>query len=176
MTEKPAHSASGSVAPEPLRRRRAFARSIASLDEIFAFVRALLDARGVGEADAYAIVMTIEELFTNMVKYNAAGSGRIGLEIECGSDAVACRLTDHDSERFDVTRAPDVDIHQPVEQRRPGGLGIHLVRRLVDALDYDYSGRRSRISFRRTLTGAAAGKNHASVGSASGGSDEPGLT
>lgn len=164
-----------SVTRKSLREQRDFARSIDSLEEIFAFVRPALVERGVGEADTYAIVMTIEELFTNMVKYNAAGSGRIGLEIECGSDAVTCRLTDPDSDRFDVTRAPDVDIHQPVEQRRPGGLGIHLVRRMVDALDYDYAGRRSRISFRRTLAGAAGGKRNTSVGSVSGGSDEAGL-
>lgn len=163
------------VTRKSLREQRDFARSIDSLEEIFAFVRSALDGRDIGEADTYAIVMTIEELFTNMVKYNAAGSGRIGLEIECGPDAVTCRLTDPDSDRFDVTQAPDVDIHQPVEQRRPGGLGIHLVRRMVDALDYEYSGRRSRISFRRTLAGAGAGRKNASIGSASGGSDEGGL-
>jgi serine/threonine-protein kinase RsbW len=175
MTEELLPSATGSVTQQSSRAQCEFARSIDSLAEIFAFVRSLLEAHGVGGADAYAIDMTIEELFTNMVKYNALGCGSIGLEIECNADAVNCRLTDPDSERFDMTQAPDVDIHQPVEQRRPGGLGIHLVRRMVDALNYDYAGRCSRISFRRTLVAAAAGKNLAAAGSTAGGSDEPGL-
>ena len=144
------------VVAAPVRAQRDFERSFAALDDIFAFVRSHLDVRGAGEADAYAIDLTIEELFTNMVKYNAAGSGSIGIEIELGPDAFTCRLTDPDSDRFDMTAAPDADIHQPVERRRPGGLGIHLVRRLVDSMEYDYSGRRSRVSFTRKLGGSGS--------------------
>ena len=62
-------------------------------------------------------------------------------------------LTDHGVAAFDVTRAPDADVTLPIEQRRPGGLGLHLVRRLLDAIEYDYAeeSRRSRITFRKTL-------------------------
>jgi len=147
-----------------MREQRDFARSIDSLAEIFAFVRAALGHGSANETDVYAIDMGIEELFTNMVKYNAGGSGRITLELECGPDAVLCRLTDPDSERFDMTAAPDANITLPVGQRRPGGLGLHLLRRMVDSIDYDYSGRRSTVSFRKrfgstqVVTEAAAAK------------------
>jgi phosphoserine phosphatase len=133
-------------------KRREFARSLDSLEEIFSFVRAILEEIGASDADSYAVTMAVEELFTNMVKYNAAGSGAITLEIECIGDEVVCQLTDPDSERFDVTAVPDADIRQPVEQRRPGGLGLHLIRRMLDAIDYEYSGRSSRITFRKRLT------------------------
>ena len=147
------------------RERREFARSFDALEAVFAFVQPLLGARGVGAADAYAIVMTIEEFFTNMVKYNAAGSGRLAIELECGADSVTCRLTDPDSDRFDPTQAPDARIDLPVEQRRPGGLGIHLVRRLVDSIEYEYAGRCSRIIFTKRLNGEPGA-------AAAGGSDE----
>jgi len=153
-----------SAAGSQVQVQRDFARGNDSLDEVFAFVQSALDAGGAGGADAYAILMTVEELFTNMVKYNATGAGRIDLEIECRSGSVACVLTDPDSERFDMTRAPEVDIHQPVEQRRPGGLGIHLVRRLVDSIAYEYAGRCSRIRFCRAFSDTTAG-----------GSDQAGL-
>ena len=48
-------------------------------------------------------------------------------------------LTDYDVEPFDVTQAPDVDVTLPIEQRKPGGLGLHLIRRLVDSIEYEYS-------------------------------------
>lgn len=132
----------------------AFARSFDALEEVFAFIRKTLDACDAGEAERYAIEFTAEELFTNMVKYNAAGGGPIVLEIERSGAELVCRLTDPDSDRFDVTRAPDADIHMPTDRRRPGGLGLHLIRRLVDSIDYDYSERRSRITFRKTLGSA----------------------
>jgi serine/threonine-protein kinase RsbW len=168
MSDRSVPSASGSAAQEPLREQRDFARSFDSLEQIFAMVRRMLDARGVGEADAYAIAMAIEELFTNMVKYNAQGLGRIGLEIVCGDKDVTCSLVDPDSERFDINAMPDANVHLPVEQRRPGGLGIHLIRRMVDSIDYDYAGRRSRITFRKTLNRAWAEP----AGATGGGSDK----
>jgi anti-sigma regulatory factor (Ser/Thr protein kinase) len=64
---------------------------------------------------------------------------------------IECRITDPDSERFDVTAVPDVDVAAGADQRQPGGLGLHLSRRLADDLQYDYSGRTSRITFRKAL-------------------------
>lgn len=151
MTDRSAPSTPAPGVPASPRERREFARSFDSLEEIFAFVRGILDSRGVDAADAYAIVMAIEEFFTNMVKYNANGRGPIALEVQCSAGAVTCSLTDPDSDRFDVNAVPDANINLPAEQRRPGGLGIHLIRRMLDSIDYDHADRRSRITFRRTL-------------------------
>lgn len=147
MTERSKRSMPASATADTVCEQRDFARSFDSLVEIFALVRQALAHGSANETDVYAIAMTIEELFTNMVKYNANGSGRITVEMQCSRDAAVCRLTDPDSDRFDMTAAPDANIGLPAEQRRPGGLGLHLIRRMVDSIDYDYSGRRSTISF-----------------------------
>ena len=43
-------------------------------------------------------------------------------------------------------------------QRRPGGLGLHLIRQMVDSIEYEYNEaeRRSRITLRLTVAGAAS--------------------
>jgi anti-sigma regulatory factor (Ser/Thr protein kinase) len=81
---------------------------------------------------------------------------------------VEVTLTDHDVERFDVTQAPDANINLPLEQRRPGGLGLHLIRRLVDSMTYEYSNeeRRSRITFCKTTAG---GKGPGTIAETGGG-------
>jgi phosphoserine phosphatase len=135
----------------PLHWQHDFPRSFDALDDMLTLVRHHLVEHGVGEGDCYAVCVAVEELFTNMVKYNPDGSGPIRVQIESTHTLLTCSLTDPDSDRFDVTEQPDANVGLPVEERVPGGLGIHIVRRLVDSIDYDYVERCSRITFRRTL-------------------------
>jgi len=118
-----------------------------SLAAVFEFIEGFFQERQLDPGLLYAVNFTVEELFTNMVKYNPAGSGDIGLSLARTADGVAVSLTDHADQPFDVTRAPAVDIDQPLEERRPGGLGLHLIRQMVDHIDYEYRDGCSTISF-----------------------------
>ena len=131
---------------------RLFARSFDSLEEIFAFTADFFALHRIDPGLLPTVDLTLEELFTNMVKYSPAGEPNIRIEMATAEGGVEVTLTDYDVERFDVTQAPDADIDLPIEERRPGGLGLHLIRRLVDSLQYEYSNesRRSRITFRKT--------------------------
>jgi serine/threonine-protein kinase RsbW len=90
--------------------------------------------------------LIVEELFTNLVKYggNAREEIRIALDREPGRLVIV--LQDFDSERFDLTQTKPVDIDAPLRERRPGGLGIHLVKRMADDVRYDYANRVSTIT------------------------------
>ena len=68
-------------------------------------------------------------------------------------------LVDRDVEPFDITRSPGVDIDAPIEQRKPGGLGLHLIRKLAESVTYTYAKERreSRISLRFTGSGRTRG-------------------
>ena len=94
----------------------------------------------------------VEELFTNMVKYATGSTRDVRLDVAAIAGGVEVTLTDYDVPPFDVTRAPDVDTAAPIDARRPGGLGLHLIRRMVDAIEYRYDGatRESRTTFRKT--------------------------
>jgi anti-sigma regulatory factor (Ser/Thr protein kinase) len=71
---------------------------------------------------------------------------------------VELTLIDRDVEPFDITRSAEVDIHAPIAEREPGGLGLHLIRRMADCVEYDYTKetRQSRIRLRITESGLAA--------------------
>ena len=127
---------------------RTFKRSFDELEAIFAFTRENMNAELAKTMD-----FVLEELFTNVVKYGAKGSAapvRIDIvRVEGGAEVT---IIDTDAEPFDVTQAPDADINLPLAQREPGGLGIHLLRKMEDTLQYRYVAeeRTSRITFRKT--------------------------
>jgi len=122
-----------------------FTRDISSLEAIFAYLGERAGSMELDEQTSFVVKMAVEELFTNMVKYNKNGRSDIGIGIERDKGSVTVRMEDADSEPFDITALEKVDTSAPLEQRRPGGLGIHLVRCLMDEVHYDFKNRRTTI-------------------------------
>lgn len=133
--------------------RRGFAREIASLGEIFQFLEEFVERHEADERTALAINLVVEELFTNMVRHNLGGSTEIVICLEWLDGQLNLELIDTEVEDFDLDTVDEVPVTAGIDQRRPGGLGIHLVRSLVDDLQYDYRAedRRMRISVVKTL-------------------------
>lgn len=132
-------------------------RRIDALQDLFAFTARTWAQAGLAPELLPRVDLVLEELFTNVVKYGG-GAAPVRLDIRTVEGGVEVALSDPEARYFDVTRAPAVDTAAPVEQRRPGGLGLHLIRQLVDSLDYRYAedSRSSCVTFRVTGTGTAA--------------------
>ena len=128
-----------------------FPRELSALNRIFDFVARFVAAEDLGAAERYALGFTIEELFTNFLKYSPGGSGEIEVTLERRGPDVVGIVVNPDAENFDVAHTPDVDISLPAGKRQTGGLGLHLVRRVMDTVDYEYAGRQSRITFRKRV-------------------------
>ena len=131
--------------------QKKFARSYESLKEIYDFTEALLESAQVAQSVRYPVHFAMEELFTNMVKYNPENTQDISLDVETDSSNVTVTMVDYDVDAFDVSRERPVDTESPLEKRPVGGLGLHLIRHMVDTLNYQYSDRQSRITFTKGL-------------------------
>ena len=134
---------------------RAFTRSFDSIAPMVAYTAESFAKLDIDPKLLATIDFAVEELFTNMVKYATGSIAPVHVDLTAIEGGVEVTLTDVGVEPFDVTRAPDVDVSAPIEQRRPGGLGLHLIRRMVDAIEYRYTDatRESRITFRKTVAG-----------------------
>jgi sigma-B regulation protein RsbU (phosphoserine phosphatase) len=138
---------------------RSFGRAFGSLAAIFAFSADFFARHGIVRELLSTVDLALEELFTNMVKYSTTSDAEVRIEMTPVDGGVEVTMIDYDVEPFDMTRLPEVDVTLPIEARRPGGLGLHLIRHLLDSIDYEYSGdrRQSRITFRKTGGGPASG-------------------
>ena len=91
----------------------------------------------------------------NLVKYNRGTTRDITLRLDWvgagDGDAVEVSLTDHDVDPFDPTRPPELDVAAPLAARRPNGMGLYLVSKMVDAIHYEYRNRESKVTFTKRM-------------------------
>lgn len=138
--------------------QRAFPRDVRSLGDIFLFVKESLESVGIPAEPSvtFWVDLIVEELFTNAVKYGGKGGRDVAIHLDRDGDSLVIRLTDFEAEEFDVTAVPEVDTGKPLSERRPGGLGLHLVRRIADDVSYEYKDRTSTITVTKRWEGAGA--------------------
>ena len=126
---------------------KAFERSVDIVPDVYRFSEDVMVAGNIEESLRFPIHLALEELFVNLVTYNPGAKQDIVVEVEVTDAGVAVTITDKDAAEFDVTVDPGVDTSASLEERRPGGLGLHLIQRMVDTLEYDYRNGRSKIRF-----------------------------
>ena len=128
-----------------------FKRTFDALPEIAQFTEDVFASHRIEPSLRPSVDLVLEELFTNMVKYGK-GNQPVRITLRRCPGGVEGTLTDSGVDSFDVTQAPAPDTAAPLQERRAGGLGLHLVRKLVDAIEYEYlkDSRQSRVKFRIT--------------------------
>ena len=127
-----------------------FRRSLDSLNETSEFLRGFFARQGISSGHLESVTLAVEELFTNMLKYGG-GDGEILIGLERKDRELAVSLTDFDVEPFDVTQVPEIRVDRPLSERQPGGLGIHLVKKMMDRIEYQYVDRRGTTTFFKKL-------------------------
>jgi len=115
------------------------------------------DAHAVPAAARRSLGVVVDELLTNTISYGFAGrdGGEVTVAVELSADRLTVTLSD-DGTPFDPLSAAAPDLAAPVEERRIGGLGIHLVRRMMDDVGYRRSAGRNVVTLAKRLTGGIA--------------------
>ena len=126
---------------------QSFKRNIESVADIYRFSEDVMAAADIDESVRFPVHLAMEELFVNLVSYNPGARQDILIDVQIADSRVVVTITDHDAAEFDVTRARPVDTGASLRERKPGGLGLHLIQHMVDTLEYDYRDGRSRIRF-----------------------------
>ncbi len=118
---------------------------LSALEEAEAFV-----GKALGDAPPKALAqlgVAVDEVFSNIARYSGASAVEIGCEASQGS----CQLWFlDDGVPYDPTTQPEPDTGIPAEEREPGGLGILIVRRTMDRVEYCREAGRNRLTLEKT--------------------------
>ena len=126
--------------PEPPRTELDFSLSVSAEVANLAVIRHFVEDRASDlKADRKAIddmLQAVEEAAANIIFHGYHGQpGDIEIEMGQEQGALVVRLRDQ-ALPFDPTRVPPPDLTSPLETRRFGGLGVHLIRQFTDQMTY----------------------------------------
>ena len=97
------------------------------------------------------IGVAIDELFSNVVRYS--GSANMKLILHVNEDVLTAKLTFIDEGvEYDPLSKADPDITLSAEDREIGGLGIFLVKKIMDGVEYKRDGHKNVLTVVKKLT------------------------
>lgn len=112
------------------------AAKLENLAAIRRFVEETTTALGADPTTATEIVLAVDEAAANIIAHGYRGhSGPIAIQVKRSHDALVICLRDK-APPFDPTSAPAIDLTAPLEERIAGGLGVHLIRTIMDEVTH----------------------------------------
>lgn len=128
------------------------ANDIAELSRVAESVEEFCASQAIPAGNAFKLNIALEELLTNTISYGYEDSGRheIAIDIAREGETIVAELSD-DARPYDPLNAPPPDLESAIEDRRVGGLGVHLVKTMMDDVRYAYRDGRNHITLRKNI-------------------------
>ncbi len=99
------------------------------------------------------VKIAVDEIFSNIIKHtDLLGGGDVKVLVRTETDPGAIVITFIDRGRpFNPLLAEEPDVTVPAKKRRIGGLGLLMVRRLMDSVEYEYKDEQNILTIRKNL-------------------------
>ncbi len=141
-------SAAPARAGRPARRKPSLVLVIPSRTEFLGLVRELAqrmaELAGFDPVMAKGLALAVDEATTNILEHAYADARDRQVELHFEDRGAELRVDLLDTgERVDPRAVPRVDLPRFVSERRTGGLGVHLMGKIMDSVTYRRSARRN---------------------------------
>lgn len=121
------------------------------MDEVLDFVSSVLDAHGCTPRTRTQLRMAMEEVYVNVAHYAyPSHDGWAEIRGSVDNGVATFRLIDGGTP-FDPLAKPDPDVLLSGEERGIGGLGIYMVKSMVDEVEYVYRDGCNQLTLRKRL-------------------------
>ena len=125
----------------------------AEIPAVLALLEAAMHAHGFRTDDILDTQLAVEEVITNTIVhgYKKAG-GQITISCRINPSHLEVRIQDS-APRFDPLSIPNPKLDGAVEERKIGGLGVYLVRQVMDDVSYHYENGKNILVLIKRRTG-----------------------
>ena len=108
------------------------------LDEIREFVAEVARQGGFVDREIFSIQLAADEAASNVIEHAYAGIANGEMECSCWVEGDLLVITLHDDGKpFDPARVKQPDLKADLSKRQIGGLGVYLIRQLMDEVRYE---------------------------------------
>lgn len=120
--------------------------NLPDLSRVAELMTSFLEEHGVPPAAVFAANLAVEEIATNTIKYGLFPEANPGIAVtvSVSADHVEVVIED-EAAAFDPFAVETPDTSAPLAERAVGGLGIHLIRNMLDTFSYERSEGRNII-------------------------------
>jgi anti-sigma regulatory factor (Ser/Thr protein kinase) len=125
---------------------------VAELERLMGWLDAFCERHQIPEEAHYHMNIAVEELVLNAIKHGHCSPTQGAIEVGLGlsGQELHIRITDTGIP-FNPLNVPPPDLTRSLADRPIGGLGIHLVRSLMNSIEYDREGGENRVRLRKDL-------------------------
>jgi anti-sigma regulatory factor (Ser/Thr protein kinase) len=119
-------------------RTSTFEANFHNLDEIRDFVGEAARQAGFSEKEIYSIQLAADEASTNIIEHAYAEIKNGKIEIDCSITGGELKIVMRDNGKsFDPSSVPEPNVKAELSERKIGGLGMYLMRKLMDDVVYE---------------------------------------
>lgn len=124
---------------------------IENYEKCAAFIEDQLEAAGFDSQSIIKVITACEEIIVNVMNYAYTdGEGDLEIAFFDGSDFIKLTFIDG-GKPFNPFAEPDVDVNLSLDERDIGGLGILMVKKLMDDVQYEYKNQNNVLTIMKKL-------------------------
>ena len=138
--------------PDETERHLILHNDIQQIPQLAEFIETIADEIKLDQGLAMSLNLALEEAVTNVIlyAYPEGSDGLVDIEAIMSKDKLKFIISDS-GQAFDPTAAPEADVTLGVEDRPIGGLGIYLVRKIMDSVSYERTEGKNVLSLTKKL-------------------------